>query len=257
MRALKRLDVWLNDISLRDVDSRICITEITEPDADVTLDWGTCPGVNGQRLLRRTRQVKRVRVEYDIRELFDIKARAAIVTAVNGWAGDGMLKVSHRPGQQMRVALSQAAAFNGARDVLGKYVVEFSAGPVPYWEDETPTEISITGSSGSGSIVVPGQADTWAKISVTPSGATLSTLSITIAGQTMAFSGLSVASGTALVIDHDARGLLTVTAGSASALDKRTAASVDDFAIAPGTRAVSYTANTACAVTVSVRGRYL
>ena len=56
MRALKRLNAWINDAALRDVDSRLYITEITEPEADVTLDWAAAPGIPGQRLLRRTRQ---------------------------------------------------------------------------------------------------------------------------------------------------------------------------------------------------------
>ena len=72
-----------------------------------------------------------MRIELDIRERFDLRARAAILSAVNGWAADGILKVSYRPEQRMRVALTQAAALSDARDVSGKYVVEFTAGPSP------------------------------------------------------------------------------------------------------------------------------
>lgn len=258
MRALKRLNAWINDAALRDVDSRLYITEITEPEADVTLEWGAAPGIAGQRLLRRTRQSKRVRIEFDIRELFDLRARAAILSAVNGWAADGILKVSYRPEQRMRVALTQAAALSDARDVSGKYAVEFTAGPSPYWEDEAATTLALTaGTTGSGTILVPGQAKTPAEITVTPSGATLNDLSVTIQGQNMTFADLAVGSGVALKIGHDERGILTIRAGDTGKLSKRTAASVDDFNLAPGSAEVSFEANAACAVSVGVRGRYL
>ena len=257
MRELKRLNAWIDGASLRDIDTRLYITEIYEPEPDVTLDWGISPGISGQRKLRRTRQAKKVRIEFDIKELFDLKARAAIVDAANGWAHDGILTISTRPEQRMRAVLTQAATMDGARDVTAKYIIEFTAGACPYWEDETPRVLSLaSGTSGSGTLIIPGHAPTGAEITVTP-GASLSTLSLTIQGQTMAFSGLSVASGTALVIGHDDNGLLTIKAGTASKLSCRTAASVDDFRMVPGSAAVSFTANAACTVSVSVRGRYL
>lgn len=258
MRALRRMNVWMNDAALRDVDSRIYIQRITEPEADATLEWGSCPGIAGQRLLRRTRQSKRVRIEFDIRELFDLRARAAIVNAVNAWAADGILKVSYRPEQQLCAVLTQAAALDDARDVTGRYAIEYTAGPSPYWEDETQTTLALAaGTTGSGTIIVPGHAKTPAEVTVTPSSATLNALSVTIAGQQMQFASLGVGAGVALQIGHDARGLLTIKAGNTGKLDKRSAASVDDFAIAPGSASVSFAADVACTVNVSVRGRYL
>lgn len=257
MRALKRLNAWINDAALRDVDSRLCITEISEPEADTTMEWATSPGTSGQRLVRRTRQAKKVRVEFDIRELLDLTARAAIVTAANGWAADGILKVSYRPGQQLRVMLSQAANIEGARDVTGKFTIEFQTGAYPYWEDEVAEALALSGSMGSGTLRVPGQAATQPEIDITPSSSTLTGITLTIGGKAMEFSGISVSSGTTLKIRHDDRGLLTVKAGSTSLLNKRTAASADDWLLKPGSASVSYTANTACAVNVRARGRYL
>lgn len=258
MRSLKRLNAWINGDALRDVDSRIYITQITEPDADATLEWGTSPGMQGQRLLRRARQAKKVIVEFDIRELFDLTSRQTVVTAANGWAADGIMRVSYRPGQRLRVQRSKAASMADARDVTGTYTIEFTAGPYPFWEDETPKTLALaSGTTGSGTLIVPGQVYAGMDITVTPGSSTLSTLSLTIKGQTMAFADLGVASGTALAIGHDDRGLLTVKAGSNSKLNKRTAASVDDFNIAPGSASISFTANTACTVKVSARGRYM
>lgn len=258
MRSLKRLNAWLDNEALRDVDSRIYITQITEPDSDATLEWGTCPGTLGQRLLQRTRTSKKIVIEFDIRELFDLAARQAIVTAANGWAKDGILRVSYRPDQRLRVIRSKAASIADARDVTGKYTIEYTAGPYPFWEDETPKTLALAaGTTGSGTLIVPGQVYAGMEITVTPGSETLNTLSLTIKGQTMAFANLGVAAGTALAIGHDGRGLLTIRAGNTSKLSKRTAASVDDFNIAAGSAAISYTANTSCTVKVSARGRYM
>ena len=258
MRALKRLNAWINDAALREVSGKLNIVDIKEQPADVTLEWGSAPGVNGQRLLRRTRQGKRIQIEFDIRELFNIAERAAIVTDANAWAADGVLKVSYRPRQQMDVILAEAASIEAARDVNATYTITFQAGPDPYWRDEDATVYSYSGSSTSGQIItVPGQAQVSPEITVTPSSGTLDALSITLGGYTMAFSGLGVSANTALVIAHDERGFLTVKAGTTSVLNKRTAASVDDFLLKPGKRGLSYTADTSCAVDVRFRGRYL
>lgn len=257
MRALKRLNAWINDAALREVDPRLNIADIHEQPADTTLEWGSAPGVSGQRLLHRTRQGKRVRIEFDIRELFDLTARAAIVTAANAWAADGVLKVSYRPRQALNVVLAEAASIEDARDVTAGFAITFQAGADPYWRDEDATVYSYSGSSASGEIItVPGQAPVSPEITVTPS-ATLNTLSITIGGYTMAFASLNVAANTALTIAHDERGFLAVKAGATSVLNKRTAASVDDFLLKPGRRGLSYTADANCAVDVRFRGRYL
>lgn len=257
MRALKRLNAWINDYALRDVDPKLYITEIYEPAADATLEWGAVPGVSGQRLLRRTRQSKRIRIEFDIRELFDLTGRAAIITAVNDWAKDGILKVSYRPRQQMRVILADPAVIDGARDVSAKFEVAFQAGADPYWQDDQLTTVSLSGTAGTGTVIVPGQVNTWPEITVTPSASTLNALTLSINGQTMAFTGLGVESGTALTIGHDDRGLLQIKAGATSKLSCRTAASVDDFLIAPGSGAVAMAADVSSSVVFGFRGRYL
>lgn len=257
MRALKRLNAWLNDAALRDVSSRLNIVDIHERPADATLEWATAPGVSGQRLMTRTRQSVRIQIEFDIRELFDLTARAAIVTAANAWARDGILKVSYRPEQQIAVVLAEAASIEDARDVSSTFTITLQAAADPYWQDSDTRTLALSGSSDSGSIVVPGQAAAWPVVTVTPSSATLNTLTLNIGGQSMAFSGLAVSAGTTLKIDHDARGLLTIKAGIANKMQCRSAASADEFRTAPGSAEISYTANTSCAVNVAYRGRYL
>lgn len=256
MRALKRLNAWIDGAALRDVDARLHIVDINENAPEQELTWATAPARNGQRLLTRTRASKRIVIEFDSRELFDLAARAAMVDAVNAWAGDGMLEVSYRPGQRIPVVLSKPAEFGGARDVTGTYELDFEAAVSPFWEDITPTVWTQSGSNGSGTMILPGSVPTVPEIEIKPTGGTLSSLTVGFGGKSMTFSGLGVSTSSKLIIGHDERGILYAKAGSTSKLATRTAASADDFEAGPGSVAVSYVANTACAVTFRARGRY-
>lgn len=257
MRERRRLNAWINGAALRDVDGRLHVVNIKENTPDQELTWADVPGRNGQRLLSRVRRNKRITIEFDIRELFDLAARAAIVDAVNAWAADGELEVSYRPEQRMRVLLAKAAEFNGARDVTEGYTVDFDAAAVPYWEDATPTAWALSGTTGSGTIHLRGSAQAQPEIEVTPTGGALNTLQLTFGGKSMSFTNMNVASGTKLALSHDDRGILSIKAGTASKLSARTAASADDFAAGPGDVAVGFTANVACDVVFTARGRYL
>jgi hypothetical protein len=257
MRALKRLNAWINDAALRDVSSKLYIVDIHEQPADTTMEWGSVPGVSGQRLLHRTRQSVRIQIEFDIRELFNLAERAAIVTAANEWAKDGVLKVSYRPDQMLAVILAEAASIEDARDVSSTFTITFQAGVDPYWRDEHATVYSYTGAAASQEeIMVPGQAMVSPEITITPAAA-MDALAVALSGQVMYFTGLSVPAGTALRIDHDERGLLRIRANGISKLACRTATSVDDFLMAPGRQVFAYTADGSCAVQLAFRGRYL
>lgn len=258
MRELKRLDVWIDDASLRGVDDRINIVDIHEDAPETELTWGDIPGRHGQRLLSRVRKSLKVGIEFDIRELFDVARRAEIVGAVNAWAADGVLKVSHRPGQRLRVFRSSAAAINAARDVTGTYTVEFQATASPFWEDETPTTLTMTGTGQTLPMLIPGNVTAVPEITVKPTGGALATLSLGFGGTSMSFTSLAVARNDVLKITHDENGWLVIAVGSTNKMSKRDAESADDFEAQPGRLAqLSFSSSVACEVTWSVRGRYL
>lgn len=256
MRELRRLNAWINGAALRDVDSKIHVVNITENAPDQELTWADAPGRMGQRLLTRRRTNKRITIEFDIRELFDLSARRAVVDVVNTWARDGVLEVSYRPEQQIRVVLAKAAEFGGARDVTGSYTLDFDAAATPYWEDITPQRLEISGASGGGTIIIPGNAPAQPEITLTPTGGTLNTVTFGFAGKEIQFTGMSIPNGMPFVISHDERGLLTATAGAGRMLSLRTAASADDFEGGPGAVDAAYSASVACTGVFTVRGRW-
>lgn len=250
-------NAWLDNQALRDVDPRILIQRIEDNVPQTDLQYGDNPGRSGQRLLMRRRVSRRISVAFAIRELRDLAARAALVDRVNGWARDGVLQISTRPTQQIRVVCAGRAAIANPWDYTEELKIDFDAVPSPYWEDRVPQLLTLNGSSGTGSILNRGTADALASVTVTPTGGALSTLGITLGGVGFTLSGLSVATNTPLRIGYDERGFLFIKTAAASLLSCRTAESSDDLTAAPGYNSVSFTANTACRVEMEVRGTWL
>ena len=257
MREYRRLDAWINGAAMRDISGRLHIVNITEEAPDQELTWADIPGRSGQRLMERVRRNKRVTIEFDIRELYRLADRASIVDAVNAWARDGVLEVSYRPQQRLRVVLAKAAEFGGARDVTDSYTLHLDAAASPYWESKDALEITASGTGGSGELIVPGSAQARPEIYVTPTGGTLNTLRLDFGLASMSFTDLGVAANTTLAITHDDRGVLVIADPIASKLNKRSADSADDFILSPGFALASFAANVACDVKFAVRGCFL
>ena len=251
----RRLDVWLNDISLRDVDPRIIISDVHEKAAQIKTTFGDIPLDDGQRLLDLRRTTKTINIEIRLRELYDIGARQLILDAVNRWACDGWLKLSSHPGQRIYVHATSWPTMDNARSYTDAYTIGLTAAGSPFWEDEAAAGWSGTGTSGSGSLSNVGSVAAMPAVTVESSSA-LSSLTVAVGDTSIALSDMSVAASTPVRLYHDERGFLHITAGTASLLSYRSAASSDELIAQPGVNGVSFTASTACKVTISVRGRY-
>lgn len=256
MREMRRLNAWLGGQDLRSLDPRILIREISEDTPEIETDFGTWPGRAGQIMLTRERRSLRVAIRFAIRELYDLAARAQVLDTVNAWAQDGYLSVSYRPQRRLYVYRVGPAAPDTIRDYTAEYTVAFEAVASPYWEDVSTTSWTASGASGSGTLAVRGNLPACVEATVTPTGGTLSTLTLTVGGTSMTFSGLGVPNGTAFRVAYDERGLLGIGTASASKLSCRSAASADDLIAGPGSADVSFTAGTACTVTLEARGRW-
>lgn len=254
MRALKRLDAWLNGQSLRGLDAIVLVPQITEEPPQIEATYGENAGGHGQRLLQRRRTSRRITVTVQLRELYDLARRAAVLDALNAWAGDGLLLVSYRPGKQIPVRCVSRPAMGAARDVLSEYAFGFDAAAQPFWEDVIPEALTLTGSDASGTLIVPGTEPCRITATITPTGGDLTAFSISAGDCAFEFADLDIAQDTPVTIDYVDHDYLAVTAGGVSLLDKRTAASDDDLIVSPGRRTVAFEANTACAVTVYARG---
>lgn len=254
----------LNGVQLDEIDPRIIIKGIEGGAGKETVSTAGLGAGDGSRITGRRRDSIEVAVRFSMNIRRNaLSERAAVLEAVNAWAAKcGWLTINYKPDRRLLV---DEAVTPGEGDLwkrLSEYTITFRAHAVPYWQAESETGGSTgIGGSGSGSFQAPGSAETVADAKLeNMSGATINTASITIGGKTMSFTGLGLGGGKSLVIDHiiaDGIPVVRIRAGIVSAMAKRTDGSADDFCIRPGTVGFSFSAQRACRLTVSCRGRFV
>lgn len=252
----------LGGLQLDEIDPAIVIQRIEEPEPKEQIQTALIAG-GGSRITGKRRESLDVNIKFglDIRKE-EMGVREILIEKINRWAMDGgILTISQRPDRQLRVGLATPAAIGDPWDWTASYTLVFRACGIPYWEQATPVSTTTaTGGSGSAVLTVEGSTESRADVTlVNMSGAEISTCSITVGGQTMTFTSLGLMGGESLVIDHDAQGILRIRIRSAggswrSALARRSGA--DEFNVRPGNVTVRFTAQRACQMTASVRGRY-
>lgn len=255
----RHIDAWMDGVRLADLGA-ILIQELTEPTADQEITYGNRPGRAGRDVLVNRRRLLRVTIGIAIRELYDLPKRTAILQAVAGWASGSILELSNHPGQRLHVQQKSAPALGSVRDYTTVMTLDFEASVIPFWEDIDPVTWSHTGSSGTGTMIIPGTVDQVpVEASFTPASGSLTALTVTaVSGgvtQQIQLTGMSVAGP--IVFGRDADDRLTITGGGVSLMRYRTQESADDLLIPCGAATVSYTANRSVTASFSARGRWL
>lgn len=251
----------LDGIQMDEIDPAIVIQRIEEAAPKETIQTAAL-AMGGSRITQKRRESLDVVVRFaiDVRKR-EMARREEIIEKVNAWAmRGGILTISQRPERRIRVILAAAANTGDPWDWTANYSLTFRALGVPYWEQASPTTGTTgIGTGGSAAIPAEGSAQTVADVTIANmSGAAISTVSVTVGGQNMSFTDLGLGGGEKLVIDHDGQGYLRIriqgTGGWRSAMARRTGA--DDFFVAPGSVQAAFSAQRACQMTVSIRGRY-
>lgn len=254
-----RYDVYMDNLPLDAIDPAIYVTDVQE--TPVSYDATTMQRAKGDglRVLRRLRDSKQVRVAFMVRET-DVGRRRDIVQRVAAWAmGGKYLALGDRPGQRLRVLCETLPGITSALKWTQELTMVFTAYAMPYWEAETPTRASFTGTSGTAVIRNAGTAPCFleAEISNT-SGATLDTVMLGMDGQALSFTGLALGAGKTLKIYYDDKWILRAEVDGASVLSKRTSGSDDDLILPTGkATTVTISADKAVSVTLKARGLWL
>ena len=253
-----RYIVALGGVELGEIAPEVIVTDIVHSAPVRELKASQIAGRNGKLYTRAVTSSVGVTVYFEIHTP-DVRRRQAIMEDVQRWAmPGGVLTVGDRPGRRLRVLCESLPSVGSALKWTSASAIGFVAYAVPFWEDELPRKVNITG-NGSKSLFVPGfaaPAGVEASVKNTGSGA-ITSVTLTAGGTYMQFAGLSLASGRTLEIAHDERGLLTARIGDTSVLAKRTAASSDELELDPGkTAALSVSADGTNATTYYVWGRY-
>lgn len=255
----RRVSAYINGVPLTDAVPLALIRQITENPAEHELLTGERPARPGQNVivLRRTRL--NVTIEFVIRELFDLSARAMEIEAAAAWAQDGILELSNKPGRKLKMVVTERPALGNIRDYNQAFLVKCSAIACPYWQDAFYISASTTGTTGNAVLLPAGTVKRLPlEFTVIPTGETMTALTVAANGSAMEFTGLNVAAGTPFCLRYDDNMLQWITAGGASALSARTAASADDLFVYPRqSNTITFTANTAVSAVFMARGLYL
>lgn len=260
----------LDGVQLDEIDPRIIIKGIEGGAGKESVSSAGTGSGDGSRITGKRREMMEIQVKFSMNIRRDAMAeRAAVLEAVNAWAARcGWLTISYKPGRRIWI---DEAVTPGEGDLwkrLSEYTIILRAYAVPFWQ-QTPAAASAvttrTATDGSGTIAVAGSARTVADaVLANRSGATINTAEITVGGKKMRFESLALAANESLEIDHEitlGKNLIRIRIRNAagafrSALAKRTAGSADEFEIPPGDCAWSFSAQRACQLDLSVRGRF-
>lgn len=249
----RHVEAWMDGVALSSLGPFL-IQGVQEDAPELEQFLAASPGRDGQWLSAQRRRSLTVTLRVAIRELYDLPRRAYAAEQLAAWAQGHALQLSNRPERRLLVRCTGIPALGDVRNYTEELRVVWTAWAPPYWESQTPDRVNLTGASGT--LTVPGTVETPVCLTVTPESA-LTSLSVTVGGKTITLAELAVPADTALVFDRDECDRLRITSGGVSLLSKRTAASADDLIAAPGRVAISYTANTTCAVNAEARGRWL
>ena len=254
-----RYMVGLDGVELSAIAPEIIVTDITHNAPVREVRASDIAGRNGKLYTRTVTSSTGVTVSFEIHTP-DVRRRASLMEEVQRWAmPGGVLTTSDRPDRVLRVVCESPPTIGSAQKWTGVCSIGFVAYAVPFWEDETPRRVSITG-NGSKTLFVPGfaaPAGVEAKVTNTGSSS-ISSVTLTAGETSMTFAGVAVEAGKTMTIAHDMRGLLTARIDGTSVLDKRTPESSDELELDPGKHAtLSVTTDGTASTTFEVRGRYV
>ena len=259
MLALKhhKLNAWFGQESLRDADPRVHLSNIAWTTATKT-GYGENTGRDGRRRHRIRRDVLRITIEFSLFEYLDIEARECAIEAVNAWARDGYLEISTKPDRRVWVQCTQRASVEDARNHNASFSLVFETADAPFWEDAHPAVFTLTGATAATTARIPGTRESApAEVTVKAVGGALNSLTLALGESEMEFENLGIAQGQSLILGHDENGYLTIASSAgASKYGKRTGESDDELTAEAGDATISFNANVACDVEISVWGRY-
>lgn len=253
---ISRYEVVLNGQALSSISASILILDVQYATPSIKNETYSVAKRQGARLHRRYYDRASVTINFEIHE-YGIANRMKVCNAVQRWAKNGgVLQINDREGQRLRCVCESFPVIKSALKWTDVLSVTFSAYSLPFWEEISPSVLTLTGTSGSGSLYVPGCVDeAFAEVDIT-AGGTLTSLTLTANGRTMTLSGISVSSGSVVKIAYDDEMIQSIKVGNTSLLTKRTG--VDDLVFKCGeSNSVSFTSNVSVTASFKVRGLWL
>lgn len=247
--------------ALDDIDESIYITDIQENAPKLRTESVVNAKYSGTRITRRIRQSLSIKISFVIRER-DVQRRQCVMQNILSWAKEGYLTINTRPEQRLHVTPETFPAVDSALRWWDTLTMEFVAYSFPFWQDEFPVNVRISGTTGSKSVFIPG--DAWeenvafVEVEVVNRGSSaMNVLTLTAGDTSFSFSSLNLPPGKTLYISYGDDRILRIISDGESALSKRNPESSDDLCMPIGARGnVSIDANQTVDAIYKIRGVY-
>ncbi len=250
-----KYEVWMNNVALSSISGAIYVSRISYKPASMRFNTAEVAGRNGERVESVKRKGTTVTVSFYLKKTDNIN-RQEIVQAVAAWAKEGILQTSDRPHTRLHVRCVDFPFVSDVCDWLTPVTIVFQTFEQPFWEEMMESVLTLSGSSGSGSLYVPGNAGkALVEVTVTPSSS-MENITLTVGSTSITLTGVSATSSSPVTITYDENGIQKILRGTTSVLSKRTG-NDDLIAECGGSNAVSFSASAAASVTFRTRGLWL
>lgn len=251
---ISRYEVSLNDLPMSEIDPNLLVLDVSYADPSYSIDSTQVGGRDGSVILNESKENASVTITFEL-HIYSIAERQRVCQLVNAWAKDGgILRINDRPEQRLNCVCTKKATVSSAKSWTDPISITFAGYKTPYWEDETPSAITLSGRTASGNLFIPGNGkESYISCSVVTRG-TLTAIRLNAGSSFIELTGISIPNNGTLTIDY-LDGVLRIRQGNTSLLNKRTGASSDDLRASCGENCtVSVVANASVAATFSARG---
>ena len=249
----------LGGVQLDELHESIVIQSVDPGTPQRTISAVAMMGGAGQRITGDHWETLEIIVEFGINlPKRQMELRRQVFEMVTAWAlRGGWLTVNWLPNRRLWVDRVELPSSGDMWDWTKTYTITFRAYSVPFWMDEMPAQaVHQLITNGSVSIEVGGNVQSVLDVSFqNRSGMTINNFRVSAGGNTLVLSSLGLGGSETLNISHGTDGLLRITAGGRSVLDRRTGA--DDLYVLPGTNTVTIQSDRAGTLTVRSYGRYV
>ena len=246
-----RYEAYMDDVALSSLNPAIRILNIEPTEPQYNTNFANRANRDGAMIIRRSKATEGVQITLEIHE-YNPQKREEIAQQISSWANGRVLKTSDRSGKRLRVVCDRYPIVT-ARDWTDPVTVVFTAYNLPHWEEDTPALLTLTGTSTSGQLFVPGNAgDALVEVSI-KANAAATNITLRVGSTILGLGGLSLAANDTITIDYDDNLILRIRKGNTSILNKRTGA--DDLLARSGEyNTVEIAADGSVTATFSTRG---
>lgn len=254
-----RYEAYINGVALSSVSPDIYIYNIGHKPAAIKSTSAQLGNRNGSFLLDKYYTGPQVTISFEIHN-YNIWQRQEICDAVVAWAQSGnVLETNDRQGKRLIADCLTPPSIDSARDWLDVLEVVFTAYERPFWEEKAEAKLSLGGTSGNGTLYVPGNVGSaFVEVTAKPRSGTMANLTVTAGNTSIALTGIAATASAPLVISYDDKQIMSIKRGNVSVLDKRSGTSSDDLLLECGKLGtLSFSASVACDIMFSVRGCWM